>query len=245
MTRALKTHGIGQEYSEMLRDEPHLRRLILLGTPVLTGTLLLFHPLPEGADMSTASLPRGLALYELLAPIARPFLVVHLLFPAALALLALSAILLLDGVRSVAASISRISAFVFAVSYILYETIIGTVSGLLVHGAAGLSRDEQAAIGDAIYRNFTDPLAGDLPSAISITAWLTWMTTVALGAYALRRSGRALLPCVLLALSFVFVSHASMLGPAGLLLFFLAAAGIERSRSIALSSVQETALSLQ
>ncbi len=229
----------------MLRDQPQLRRLILLGTPVLTGTLLLFHPLPEGADMSASAFPRGLALYELLAPIARPFLAVHLLFPAALALLALSAILLLDGVHSAAASISRISAFVFAVSYIIYETIIGTVSGLLVHGAAELSRDEQAAIGDAIYRNFTDPVVGDLPSVVSVTAWLAWMTTVTLGGYALWRSGKPLLSCVMLGLSFVFVSHASMLGPLGMLLFFLAALGIERDRSIALSGVQKTEPSLQ
>ncbi len=224
----------------MLRDQPQLRRLILWGTPVLTGTLLLFHPLPEGAGMGTTALPRGLALYELLAPIARPSLAVHLLFPAALALLALSVFLLLDGVRSAAANISRISAFVFTVSYIIYETIIGTVSGLLVHGAAGLSPAEQAAIGDAVHRNFTDPLIGDLPSVVSVTAWLAWMTAVTLGAYALWHSGKPLLPCVLLALSLVFVSHASILGPMGMLLFFLAAVGIERSRSIAANKIIET-----
>jgi hypothetical protein len=33
----------------MLHAQPQLRRLILLGAPILTGALLLLHPLPEPA----------------------------------------------------------------------------------------------------------------------------------------------------------------------------------------------------
>jgi hypothetical protein len=61
-----------------------------------------------------------------MAPIIDSFLAVHVLFAPALALLGLSVILLLNGVPGTAARISRVSAFVFAVTYIMYETIIGT-----------------------------------------------------------------------------------------------------------------------
>jgi hypothetical protein len=205
--------------------------MILVGTPLLTGILLLFHPLPESAEMEHTELPQGLALYELLAPIADGFLVVHVLFPLMLALLGLSVFLLIDGVRGIPANIGRVSAFVFVLTYIIYETIIGTVTGLLIRGAAALPPDEQAVIGDAIYRNYTDPILGDLPSILSVTAWLSWITAVSMAAIALRRSGKPLGACLLLGLSFIFVSHASMLGPLGMLFFLLAVVSLERSSS--------------
>jgi hypothetical protein len=215
----------------MFQDQPRLRRLILIGTPILTGILLLFHPLPEAAETGMTEFPKGLALYELMAPIAEGFLVVHMLFPLALALLGLSVILLLNGVQGVAATISRVSAFVFVITYIMYETIIGTVTGLLIRDAASLSPAEQAVIGDVIYRNYTDPILGDLPSVVSVTAWLSWLVAVVLAAFALRRSGKPLGVCILLGLSCIFISHASMLGPLGMLFFLFAVVGLERAKS--------------
>jgi hypothetical protein len=213
----------------MPQNQRQFRRSILIGTPVLTGALLLFHPLPEAAEMEHTGLPQGLDLYELLAPIAEGFLIVHLLFPLALALLGLSVVLLLEGVQGIAATISRVSAFVFSISYIVYETIIGTVTGLLIRDAAALSPTEQAVIGDVIYRNYTDPILGDLPSLVSLAAWISWILAVTLAAIALRRSGKPLGACILLGLSFIFISHASMLGPLGMILFLLAVIGIERA----------------
>jgi hypothetical protein len=225
----------------ILQDQPRLRRMILFGTPVLTGTLLLFHPLPESTEMEHTELPHGLALYELMAPIADGFLMVHILFPIALALLGLSVILLVDGVHGTAATLSRVNAFVFVITYIMYETIIGTVTPLLIRSAASLPPVEQAVIGDAVYRNFTDPILGDLPSVVSVTAWLSWIFAVTLASFALRRSGKPLGASILLGLSFIFVSHASMLGPLGMILFLLAVIGIERAAVPARTSSYETA----
>ena len=225
----------------MFQDQPRLRRLILIGTPILTGILLLFHPLPESPEMASTELPHGLILYESMAPIADGFLIVHLLFPVALALLGLSVILLVDGVRGIAANLSRVSAFVFVLSYIMYETIIGTVTALLIRSAASLPPAEQAIIGDAVYRNFTDPILGDLPSVLSVTAWLSWFFAVTLAAFALRRSGKPLGACILLGISFVFISHASMLGPLGMLFFLFAVIGVERARSPVPTGGYETA----
>jgi hypothetical protein len=215
----------------MLHDQPPLRRLILIGTPILTGALLLLHPLPDQAGAAMTELPRGIELYAMMAPIAERFLLVHALFPVALVLLGLSVILLLDGMGGLAAALSRVCAVIFSASYVVYETIIGTVTGLLIRHAAALPLAEQAAIGDAIYRNFTDPVFGDLPSVVSLFAWLSWLFAVTLAAVALRRAGRPLVACGLLGLSCVFVSHASPLGPLGMLLFLAAVVGIERARA--------------
>lgn len=214
----------------MLQDQPRLRRLILIGTPLLTGILLLFHPVPDPAAMEQAAQPGGIDMYTLLAPLADRFLVVHVLFAPLLALLGLSVILLLNGVPGIAAKISRVSAFIFIVTYIMYETIIGTATALLVRGAASLPLDEQAVISGAVDRLFGNPVLGD-PSVLFGIAWLSWVLAVTLAALALRRSGKPLVPCVLLGLSFIFVSHASMLGPLGMLLFLLAVVGIERAGS--------------
>jgi hypothetical protein len=217
--------------------------LILFGTPLLTGMLLVFHPLPDPAEMQQAGpLEGGLELYALLAPIADSFLVVHAVFALMLALLGLAVILLLDGVRGLAAEFSRACAFLFSVAYIIYETIIGTAAALLVRGGAGLSPAEQALIGDAVYRLYKDPFLGDLPSIVSLVAWLSWALAVILAAVALRRAGRPLAFCILLGLSFIFVSHASMLGPLGMLLFFLAVLGLERSPGPAADRQQALAI---
>jgi hypothetical protein len=166
-----------------------------------------------------------------------------MLFPLALALLGFSVILLLNGVQGIAATTSRVSAFVFVIAYIIYETIIGTVTGLLIRDAAALPPAEQAVIGDVIYRNYTDPVLGDLPSVVSLTAWLSWFAAVTLAAVALHRSGKPLGACILLGLSFIFISHASMLGPLGMILFLLAVIGIERAAVPVRTSGYETAQS--
>jgi hypothetical protein len=215
----------------MFQDQPRMRRLIIIGTPLLTGILLLFHPLPESAELGMTETPKGLALYKLFAPIAGGFMTVHLIFPLALALLGLSVFILLNGVHGIAANISRVSAFIFVLAYTLYETIVGTVTGLLIRGAAALTPSEQAVIGNAIYRNYTNPILGDLPSIVSVTAWLSWSAVVILAAFALRRSGKPLGACILLGLSFIFISHASMLGPLGMLFFLIAVVGFEMTRS--------------
>jgi hypothetical protein len=64
-----------------------------------------------------------------------------------------------------------------------------------------------------------------------------------LAAVALRRSGKSLGACILLGLSFIFISHASMLGPLGMILFLLAVIGIERIAVPARASSYETAQS--
>jgi len=220
----------------ILQVQPRLRRLILIGTPLLTGILLLFHPVADLAETAHVEHPRGMDVYAFIAPVADRFLAVHALFALALALLGLSVVLLLNGGRSIAAKISRVSAFVFVVTFIMYETIVGTATALLVRGAAALPASEQAVIGDAVNRIWRDPILGDGPSLLSGVATLSWLLAVTLAAFALRRSGKPLVPCILLGLSFIFVFHGPPLGPIGMLLFLLAVVAIERAGSPVVAS---------
>lgn len=216
---------------------PRVQRLMIVGAPLFTGFLLLFHPRVEPVDMEHADQLGGIDLYALVAPLADSFLAVHVLFALALALLGLSIIFLLQGIPGFVAALSRISAFLFTVTYIMYETIVGTATALLVRGASSLPPGEQAAIGDAVRRIYRDPLLGDVPSILASVAWLSWLLAVILAAVALRRSGKPLVPCVLLGLSFVFISHASLFGLLGMVFFFLAAVGITRAAAPALTDM--------
>jgi hypothetical protein len=222
----------------MLQHRPQLRRWILAGTPLLTGILLLFHPRPNPAELGLAEPLTGPGMYAMLAAAGEAFLVVHALFAPLLVLLGLAIHLLLEGQRGLAATLSRVSAFVFVVSYGLYETIIGTASALIEQAAAGLPPEAQAAAGEIVLRIWGGPLFGDLPSAVATTAWLSWLLAVALAALALRRAGRPLGPCLLLGFSFVFISHASPLGTLGMLLFLLAVLRLERAETPAVARAQ-------
>jgi hypothetical protein len=186
----------------------------------------------------------GLDVYTILAPVADRFLAVHVLLAPALALLGLSVILLLDGRRGSAAKISRVSAFIFIVTYIMYETIVGTAPSLLVRGAAALSPNEQTVISAAVNRIFGDPILGD-PSVLYVIASLSWPLAVTFAAFALRRSGKPLVPCILLGLSSIFFSHASVLGLAGMLLFLLAVVGFERAESPVVTGEENAIFSVE
>ncbi|MEJ2263716.1 MAG: hypothetical protein P8X95_09740, partial [Anaerolineales bacterium] len=78
-----------------------------------------------------------------------------------------------------------------------------------------------------------------LPDAPATPAWLHGRRCLVAGmgpigllaALALRRSGKPLVPCILLGLSFILVFHSPPVGPIGMLLFLLAVVGIERAGS--------------
>lgn len=225
----------------MFENQPQMRRLIIIGTPLLTGILLLFHPTPGLAELAQMEHPESLDVYAFIAPVADRFLAVHAVFPLGIALLGLSVILLLNGVGGIVAAISRASAFVFAVTYTMYEMIVGTATAVLVRGAAALPPGEQAVIAAAANRIWRDPIFGDSPSTLYTIAALSWLLAVALAAFALRCSGKPLLACILLGLSFIFVFHAPPLGSIGMLFFLLAAVLVERRESPLLESRERSA----
>jgi hypothetical protein len=125
--------------------------------------------------------------------------------------------------RGVAAGVSRIALWCFAVFYIAFDSLAGVAAGLVASYASALPADQQHTL---------LPLIMDLnfsPIAIGITALggLGWVTAVVAAAIALRQRGLARNPAILLGLSAIFALHTPPTGPLGLLFFALAAAWLE------------------
>lgn len=208
---------------------PTLRRLILFGAPLLTFILLVFHPIGDLTELMEAEQFTDIDVYAFIAPVADRFIMVHVLFAPMIALMGLAMLLLVNHQRGIAAALSRVATGVFSVTYIMYETIIGTVSGVLVRSAASLPAEEQSVIADMVNGLWNDPIFGD-GGLIATTAMLEWALAVTSAAVSLYRSGKPLGACLLLGFSFMFAFHAPPLGTIGLSLFLLAVWWLERTQ---------------
>src|SRR5437899_7308757 len=122
-----------------------LRIALIVGAPLLLAVIELFHPHPG----------------DLLDLDAKTWLAVHyaqiLLFP--LSALAVSA--LVNNQVGVAATICRVAMFVFAISFVAFDSAAGVVTGILVDAAQrSPSPGTWRAAIDAIW---THPIMGGLP----------------------------------------------------------------------------------
>jgi hypothetical protein len=117
-----------------------------------------------------------------------------------------------------AANLCRLAMFVFAVSFIVFDTAAGIVTGILVQAAQASSEPEswRASI-EAVWRHpIVGGIRGAIPSLSTLGALSLAMGTIAAAA-ALRRNGHGWLPLILLGLSGcgleVFNTHSWPGGP--------------------------------
>lgn len=197
-----------------------LRRLFLVVTPLTLAVVLWFHP-PGGDD----------GVYEGVRDDVGAWVFVHTVFLFFIPLMALGAYLLLSGVQSRAATVSRLSLVLFLVFYTAYEVTVGLGTGVLVDYANGLPPAEQAAVAAAIEDlNANDVLADPLSVSL-VLGLLGWVVALVAAAVALRRAGAGWAPTVLVGLSALFAIHPPPVGPAALICFAAAAVLIERWRA--------------
>jgi len=197
-----------------------LRRLFLVVTPLTLAVVLWFHP-PGGDD----------GVYEGVRDDVGAWVFVHTVFLFFIPLMALAAYLLLSGVQSRAATVSRLSLVLFLVFYTAYEVTVGLGTGVLVDYANGLPPAEQAAVAAAIEDlNANDVLADPLSVSL-VLGLLGWVVALVAAAVALRRAGAGWAPTVLVGLSALFAIHPPPVGPAALICFAAAAVLIERWRA--------------
>lgn len=178
-------------------------------------------------DVLVVGAPLALALLELAHPRAgdllqldtRVWLEVHyaqiVLFPLA----ALAIATLVRGYRGLDATVCRIAMFVFAVSYVAFDTAAGVVTGILVEAARASPTPEawRAAI-DAVWQH---PIVGGAPHAGAPLLALIGAIALSVGAVAaaiaVKRAGSPWGPVLLLAVaSFgisIFQTHAWPGGP--------------------------------
>lgn len=179
-----------------------LVNVVIVGAPLLLAFVEWFHPHP----------------HVLLQLDVRTWLAVHYLQIPLFPLTALAIALLVHGLADIAAAVCRVAMFVFAVSFIAFDTAAGVVTGILVQAAQNSGNPDawRPAI-DAIWNH---PIMGGSPPHAPVLAIIGGVAlsvgTVA-AAISLRLAGRSLPPVLLLAISgfgiAVFKTHAWPGGP--------------------------------
>src|SRR5215208_629683 len=189
-----------------------LRRIVLLGTPLLLTVLLFFHPSPYD-DVAGE-----------LMPIAGWWTALHTIGFVLFALMGVALWLLTAGLPGVFATVSRAAAVVFAVFYDAGDAIAGISTGILARSAEVGALGERAAVA-AIQTLWDDPTK-NLLFDIGRYAWIVALVTAAVALY---RAGAPRLPLVLLALPAYLVTfdHAFPLGSITFGTFFVIAAWLE------------------
>jgi hypothetical protein len=186
------------------------------------------HPWPDAADGAfiPASLfaLAGVELFhphphDLMQLDVNVWLAVHYAQIPLFALAALALAMLVRGLPGIAPGVCRVALFVFATSYIAFDTAAGVVTGILVSSArASGSQDAWRAAIDAVW---THPVVGAAPSValplLAVLGSVALSVGAVAAAVALRASGRSWPPLILLvAASFciaIFRTHAWPGGP--------------------------------
>ena len=199
-----------------------LRRLVLLGTPLVLGIMEIWHPTPSGTEST----------FDIIVDNADWWFTLHILQLPLFGLMALAVYLLVDGLNGWAATISRIGAWFFVVFYIALDSILGIAGGVIARGARVLPADQQALVARQLEEFAFSPIVGGGgPSLIGILGPLGWVTAVVGAAIALRRAGLARIPSILIGLSAIFAVHSWPTGSLGLAFFLLGAGWVESSWS--------------
>src|SRR5215204_2628710 len=200
-----------------------LRRIVLLGTPLVLTFLLLFHPSPYD-DVAGE-----------LMPIAGWWIALHTILFLLVPLMGVALWLLTAGLEGVVATRSRVAAVVFALFYDAGDAIAGISTGILARSAEVGTLGERAAV-EAIETLFADPFK----SLLFDIGRYAWIVALVLAAVALWRAGAPRLPLVLLALPAYLVTfdHAFPSGSLTFGTFFVIAAWLEFAPGRASSSWQ-------
>jgi hypothetical protein len=151
---------------------------------------------------------------------------VHLLQLPLFGVMALAVYFLMDGIQSVAATVSRIAVWFFIVFYISFDTLAGIAAGIVLDGAPGKPPEVQREL-VRLFESFQFSPVALTSNALGALGWVVSMIAAA---YVFRQSGAPLFVVLCLLLSTIFAMHIPPTGPLGLAFFLIAAAGIEFSR---------------
>jgi hypothetical protein len=202
-----------------------------IAAPLALAVVELFHPHPH--DLLQIDLSRWMAVHY--AQIA--------LFPLA----ALAESRLVAGAPGVAAGLCRVAMFVFAASYVAFDTAAGVVTGVLVQAAHTTGDPEawRAPIAAIWDHAIVGGSSGGTP-VLAVTGTIAWLVGTLAASFACRRAGCSWPPIAALIVSafglFVFRTHAWPGGPVtfGALAFATAAVFRESSRGRSPTSSSRT-----
>jgi hypothetical protein len=181
----------------------------IIGVPAAWAILLLFHPRGAG-DFS-----------EVIDGNIGAWLTVHLGMGIFVPLFAGVVYLLLRGVNSTAATVSRIGLAVFAVLYAAWELVLGVGTGVLAEETNALP-DAQQAVGADLVDAYAE---NGVIAVLSVLGTLGLAVGMIGAVVALRRAYRlGWAPLALMVLSLPLITvHEPPYGPVGLAIFIVAA----------------------
>src|SRR5262245_27168087 len=194
--------GIVARRTDAMNLSPAATKRFAVGVPLALAIVEVFHPHPH--DLLDIDLQRWMAVHY--AQI--------LLFPLA----ALAACAVVAGMPGAAAALCRAAMFVFAVSYVAFDTAAGIVTGVLVQAAHtdGVSDAWRRSI-HAVWDHAVVGGSSDAAPALAVIGTMAWLIGTLAAAVACRRAGRPWLVTVALVVSafglFVFRTHAWPGGP--------------------------------
>lgn len=185
----------------MTSDRLLLRRTILFGTPLLYIVLGIIHPMED----------------PVLGEATGVFIGLHFAQMFLIAGLAYSLWLLVEGLESRAATVTRALILPFVILYTTVDAIAGLGMGDLVRMANETSAEQQAVLGPFIDELREPDIAG---YAIYVGAGLSWFAAVVAATLALRgRVTRSALILMGLGALIFAVGHPKPTGPIGMSLF--------------------------
>jgi len=199
--------------------------LLSIGAPLTLAVVEIFHPHPH--DLFQLDLRTWLIVHYLQIP----------LFP----LSALAVVILLRGLPGIAAWFARVAMFIFAVSYVAFDTAAGIVTGILLQAAKSSSAPEQWQ--PAVMAVWRHPVIGGAPGTsplLAIAGSVAWSVGTTAAAWVVWRRRDSLVAAILLVVSglglSIFKTHAWPGGPVSFGALALATAwlqwqGVDRSRS--------------
>ncbi len=194
-----------------------LRRAVLLGSPLTLAILEFFHPLVSRDVAGT------------LFPVASWWVTLHVVQLVLFALVGAALWLLTDGLRGVAATVSRLGAAAFVVFYGAGDALLGIATGILARGAGDLPAEAREGRAEAIATIFEDPTA----NVLYFVGELGWLAGLLAAVVALHAGGAPRLPLVLLALSgclLLVFDHPAPYGPIVFGSFFVGVLWLELTR---------------
>jgi hypothetical protein len=177
--------------------------ILVVGVPLVLAVVEVFHPHPH--DLLNVDVQTWMAIHYAQIP----------LFP----LSALAVIALVRGRSDAAAIISRVAMFVFAVSYVAFDTAAGVVT---VFSCSPPMRQGRPRRGGHRSRRFwTHPIMGGSssgpPPILAVLGSVALSVGAVAAAVSLKRAGCSWPPAILLALSSfgiaIFATHAWPGGP--------------------------------
>lgn len=195
-----------------------IRLALLVGGPLALAVVLWWHP--AGGENVYAGVRDDVGAW----------LFVHVTFLLVTPLLGIAAFVLLNGLSSRAATVSRVALVFFLVFYTAYESNVGIGTAILVDYANGLPAAEQAVVADAIQDYNRNAILTD-PSLSFLAGGLGWIIAMIAAAVAFRREGAGWALTLLIGFAAVFAIHPPPIGPLGLVCFAAAVVLAERTRA--------------